>query len=74
MIKTLTKHGNSMAIILDRPILDLLNIAENTPLEITTNGESLTISPVRDEKRLEKFQKSLDKVNKKYSKALKKMA
>ena len=25
MIKTLTRHGNSYALIIDRPILDLLN-------------------------------------------------
>ena len=74
MIKNLTKHGNSMAIIIDRPILELLNISEGTPLEISTNGESLTISPVRDEERLKKFNKSLDKVNKRYGKALKNMA
>ena len=26
MIKTLTKHGNSYALVIDKPILDLLNI------------------------------------------------
>lgn len=74
MIKNLTKHGNSMALIIDRAILELLKISESTPLEISTNGESLTISPVRDKKRLEKFEKSLKKVNKKYGKALRNMA
>ncbi|MCB9062834.1 MAG: AbrB/MazE/SpoVT family DNA-binding domain-containing protein [Halobacteriovoraceae bacterium] len=74
MIKNLTKHGNSMALIIDRPILDLLNISEGTPLEISTNGESLTISPVKDEKRLKQFQKALEKTNKKYGRALKNMA
>lgn len=74
MIKKLTKHGNSMALILDKAILELLKIEESTQLEITTDGKSLNISPVHDEKRLKKLQKSLDKVNKKYGNALKKMA
>ncbi|RLA61528.1 MAG: AbrB/MazE/SpoVT family DNA-binding domain-containing protein [Epsilonproteobacteria bacterium] len=74
MIKKLTKHGNSMALILDRALLEILKIGESTPLEITTDGKSLTISPVHDEKRARKLSKSLEKVNKKYGKALKKMA
>lgn len=74
MIKKLTKHGNSMALVIDKAILEILKISEATPLEVSTNGESLTISPVRDEKRLKKFESALSKVNKKYGKALKNMA
>jgi antitoxin component of MazEF toxin-antitoxin module len=74
MIKNLTKHGNSMALIIDKAILELLNITDKTALEITTNRESLTISPVSDEKRAEKLKGAINKVNKKYGKALKNMA
>jgi antitoxin MazE len=44
MIKRLTKHGNSFALLIDRPILDLLKIRPDTPLEITTNGERITVA------------------------------
>ncbi len=74
MIKKLTKHGNSMALIIDKALLEILKIGENTPLELTTDGKSLSISPVTDEKRLAKFEGALNKVNKKYGKALKNMA
>lgn len=47
MIKTLSKHGNSLALILDRPILDLLNIDQDTPLEVTTDGDGLVVRPIR---------------------------
>ncbi|KMY68601.1 AbrB family transcriptional regulator [Desulfocarbo indianensis] len=47
MIKKLTRHGNSMALVIDKPILELLNISSETPLEITTDGRSLTITPSR---------------------------
>ncbi len=33
MIKKLTRHGNSMALVIDKPILELLHIERDTPLE-----------------------------------------
>ena len=41
MIKTLTKHGNSYALVIDRAILDLLHIEPDSPLEISTDGKTL---------------------------------
>jgi len=74
MIKKLTKHGNSMALIIDKAILEILKIGEDTPLELTTDGKSLSISPITDKDRLARFEGALSKVNKKYGKALKNMA
>lgn len=45
MIKTLTPIGNSLGLIIDKPILKLLNIERDTELEISTDGESLVIRP-----------------------------
>ena len=47
MIKNLTAVGNSLGLIIDRPILDLLNIDNETPLEVRTDGEALIIRPQR---------------------------
>ena len=74
MIKKLTKHGNSLALIVDRAVLDLLNIDTETPLEISTDGQVLIVSPVRDAKRRKKFEKALDSANRKYGRALKRLA
>ena len=74
MIKNLTKHGNSLALVIDKPILELLNIDDETPLEISTDGDALVIEPVRDRKRSEKFKKALASVNSRYGRALKKPA
>ena len=49
MIKKLTPIGNSLGLIIDRPILNLLDINRNTDLEITTDGEMLIIQPVRED-------------------------
>ena len=74
VIKTLTKHGNSLALILDKPILELLNIDIETPISISTDGKSLTLSPVFDEKRDEKLTKIRALVNKKYETTFRKLA
>ncbi len=47
MIKKLTPIGNSLGLIIDRPILQLLNIDRDTELEISTDGQTLTIRPAR---------------------------
>jgi antitoxin component of MazEF toxin-antitoxin module len=51
MIKKLSSVGNSLGLIIERPILELLNITRDTPLEVTTDGESLVIRPVKLSKK-----------------------
>jgi len=74
IIKKLTKHGNSLALIIDRPVLDLLKIEVDTPLEISTDGQVLIIAPVADEERRDKFQRTLNSANRNYGNALKRLA
>ncbi len=74
MIKTLTAHGNSAALIIDKALLEILNIDMNTPLEIVTDGENLIISPVRGDSRHDRVAKTLEKVNARHGKTLKKLA
>ncbi len=74
MIKRLTKHGNSLALVIEKGVLDLLNIDADTPLSISTDGSCLIISPVRHADRREKFKAALDEVNKRYGRALKRLA
>lgn len=47
MIKKLSAVGNSLALIIEKPILGLLEIDRDTPLEITTDGDGLWIKPLR---------------------------
>jgi len=74
MIKRLTKHGNSMALVIDRSVLDLLKIDAGTPLEVSTDGSVLIVSPVRDEALASRFREALDNANRKYGRALKRLA
>jgi antitoxin component of MazEF toxin-antitoxin module len=73
MIKKLIQHGNSAALILDKPILDLLNFQLDTPLEITTDGKNLIISAQNIKSGEKDVLKSLEKINKRYQNALKKL-
>ncbi|MEO7993654.1 MAG: AbrB/MazE/SpoVT family DNA-binding domain-containing protein [bacterium] len=47
LIKRLSKHGNSRSVVIDKPILELLGIDDDTPLLITTEGEKLILTPMR---------------------------
>jgi len=74
MLKKLTRHGNSLALVLDKGVIELLNIDSETPLEISTDGSLLLITPVRDEKRRRHFQDALEKTNARYGRTLKRLA
>ena len=74
MIKTLTRHGHSAALIIDKALLEVLHLDMNTPLEIVTDGQNLIISPVRDGTRHEVITGALNKVNARHGRTLKKLA
>ncbi len=74
MVKTLTKHGNSLALVIEKPILDLIGAEADTPFEVTTDGQALVLTPIKDANRQTKFKAALNKVNQNYAKALKKLA
>ena len=67
MIKTLTKHGNSLALVIDKPVLELLSIQQDTELEITTDGHALIIEPARSAGHKEKLSQAMKEVNAKFS-------
>ncbi|MGE5398541.1 MAG: hypothetical protein ACM3MK_13535 [Chitinophagales bacterium] len=73
MVKTLTAHGNSAALIIDKAILELLGITMTTPLKLSTDGKSLIISPLPEEASEEKFRSALEKVNTLHGETLRKL-
>ena len=74
MIKSLCKHGNSYALVIDKPILDLIHASPETAFEVVTDGQSLLLSPVRDPKEEKKFRAALEMVHKRFGRAMKKLA
>lgn len=77
MTKKLSKHGNSLAVIIDKPILDLLNINEKTLINIKTDGTNIIIEPVRTQAPISKdpkLQKLYEEFVDKYDNLLRKLA
>ena len=66
MIKQLQKIGNSRGIIIDRAILDLLDVPEDSSFELTQEKGGLFLRPLSAkevyEKVAGKHRKSLDKL------------
>ncbi|TWU39347.1 AbrB/MazE/SpoVT family DNA-binding domain-containing protein [Novipirellula artificiosorum] len=74
MIKKLVKHGNSWAIVIDRPILDLLKIEPESQVELTTDGRTINIAPYSEADKKTRVRAARTAVNKKHSEAFRKLA
>jgi len=73
MIKKLIKHGNSAALVIDKPIMEILKITNETTFELSTDGKNLILSPQIENNRENTINISLDKKNKKYGAVLKRL-
>ena len=77
MVKNLVRHGNSKAIVIEKAVLDLLKINDDTPLEVITNGSALVILPLRNETKAQRkmsFDNALAWVNENYKESLSRLA
>jgi len=75
MIKQLRKVGNSNALILDKPILELLGLEEEGQVQLTIQDGNLIVSPARP--RLvgaEEVGDQLDRVMKKRAEVMRGLA
>ena len=55
MTKKLCRTGSSLALVLERPLLELAKIDEDTPLDVTPDGGVVIMSKKHDDKRERKF-------------------
>ena len=74
MTKTLTKHGNSYAMVIDKPILELIHATPETPFEIISDGRSLVLTPIRDDATEKKFDDAVAMLHRRFGKAMKRLA
>jgi antitoxin MazE len=66
MLKKLTKTGNSLALVLDKPLLDRAQIDADTPLEVSTDGDVIVITPVRDRRRTARLKRIVAEAHRQY--------
>lgn len=74
MIKKLTRTGNSVALVLDKPLLEELGLDESSEVEVSTNGQILIVAPKRNSSRERKFRESADKIHRKYAGLFKRLS
>ncbi len=74
MTKHLTKTGNSFAVVIDRPVLEATEIGPDTPLEISTDGDVIIISPVRDHDRIQKLREGMTQIHERYAAVFRRLA
>ena len=75
MIKQLRKVGNSNALILDKPILELLGLEENGRVQLTIQDGNLIVTPANPQLvKAEEMNEQLDYVMKKRRNVLRRLA
>jgi antitoxin MazE len=74
MIKTLTRTGNSLALVIDKGLLEATGITADSALEVSTDGDVIVISPVRPKKRTAKIRAILEDLDREHAGAFKRLA
>lgn len=74
MRKKLTRTGNSVALVLDKGLLEQLGLEENAEVELSTNGDVLVVTPIRDHIRRRKLKKILDEMDEQYGGVFRRLA
>jgi antitoxin component of MazEF toxin-antitoxin module len=74
MIKTLKKHGNSMALVIEKPMMEALGINEQTPLQVTVSGNALVVTPANVGVGPERMKPVIKELRKRYGPMLKRLA
>jgi len=74
MRKRLTRTGNSLALVLERPLLEATGIDADTPLEISTDGDVIVVTPVRDPRRAAKFRAGVADILDRYAGVFRRLA
>ena len=73
MRKKLTAIGNSLGIVIEKPILELLDIDRDTELDMKTDGDRLVLVPIRKGKR-ERVKEAMDAVMARHGETFRKLA
>jgi antitoxin MazE len=73
MRKKLTRTGNSLALVLDKHLLEQTGIGAATELEISTDGEVIVISRVRGARRTRKLEQAMARAHERYAGVFRKL-
>lgn len=74
MIKTLTRTGNSVALVLDKQLLEAANLDPNEAVEVSTNGRVIVIAPAKSKRAAEKLERGKERMHAKFAGAFRRLA
>ncbi len=74
MVKTLSRTGNSLALILDKPLLEATGIDAETPLEVSADGDVIVIAPVRSAADRKRFRAAAEAITERYAGVFRRLA
>lgn len=74
MVKKLTRTGDLLALVLDKPLVEATGIDADTPLEVSTDGDVIVIAPVRESSERERFRALADEVVDRYADVFRRLA
>jgi antitoxin component of MazEF toxin-antitoxin module len=74
MMKRLTKHGNSRAIVVDKAILEAAGISEDALFQISVNPSGGLVIQSIEDNNTDVFREKFEKMNKKYKKLMQNLA
>lgn len=74
MKKRLSLSGDSVAIVLDKPLLEAVGVDAGSEVDVSTNGDVIVITPVRDSGQRRKLEKILDELDDEYAGVFRRLA
>ncbi len=74
MIQKLRKHGDELALVLDRELLAAHGMDEETAVEVAFSGTTIIVTPSIDADRKARFEQALSATNDRFGSALRRLA
>ncbi|MFI5334623.1 MAG: hypothetical protein ACHQT8_05610 [Chlamydiales bacterium] len=74
MLKRLTKHGNSQAIVVDKAILEAAGVPEDALFQISISPSGGLIIQSVEDRNPDLFRENFEKLNQKYKKMMQNLA
>ena len=74
MTQKLIKHGDDWALVIDKEIIDALDISPETEFELLTDEKKLVVNFIREQQVEAKLDQAIDGIHQRFGNAMKKLA
>jgi antitoxin component of MazEF toxin-antitoxin module len=74
MAQKLIKHGDDWALVIDKQIIEALDISPDTEFELLADETKLVVNLIREQQVEAKLDQAIDRIHKRFGNAMKKLA